>query len=185
MARTQAKLEKTETKPSGKEWSAVARGPVARGEEFLLQIRRHYPPPRERVFAAWADAAQLEQWMCRDQEHHLITHHEQDIRTGGRWRMEVRDPRKNEVYWGQGDYLEVRPPERIVFTWLWMKQEATSDEQQVKNPLTEVTVEFFESGDGTELVLTHRGLATNKSRDEHDEGWQGCLREMEKLFGGR
>lgn len=181
MAKTQARLAKEEAKQAG---SGNKAPQVARGGEFLLQIRRHYPVARERVFAAWADPAQLEQWMCRDQAHHVITHHEQTIRTGGRWRMEVRDPRKNEVYWGKGEYLEVRTPERIVFTWLWLKEAAGSTEStaDVKNPLTEVTVEFFESGDGTELVLTHRGLPSQKSRSEHEEGWKGCLREMKKLF---
>jgi uncharacterized protein YndB with AHSA1/START domain len=181
MAKTQPKLAREEKKQAG----SAKESPIARGEEFLLQIRRHYPVARERVFMAWADPAQLEQWMCRDQDHHVITHHEQTIRTGGRWRMEVRDPRKNEVYWGQGEYLEVRPPERIVFSWLWTKEVAGAVDStpDVKNPLTEVTVEFFEKGGGTELILTHRGLPSQKSRSEHEEGWKGCLREMEKLFG--
>ena len=90
--------------------------------EFLLQLRRTFAAPRERVFAAWAEREKLERWMCRDVAAHTVIHRQQDIRTGGRWQMEIRDAAKKEVYWGQGTYLEVTPPEKIVFTWSWSKE---------------------------------------------------------------
>ena len=153
-------------------------------QEFLLQIRRTFAAPRERVFAAWARREQLERWMCKDVASHEITHHEQDIRTGGRWRMEIRDPAKNEVYWGCGTYLEVKPPEKIVFTWSWSKEVpgGPSTDLPPESPITEVTVEFFERGEKTELVLTHRGLGSVKLREEHEAGWIGCLNELEKTL---
>ena len=66
--------------------------------EVTLEIRRTFAAPRERVFAAWTDRAQLEQWMCRDVATHQVIHHEQDIRTGGRYLLEVRDSGKGETY---------------------------------------------------------------------------------------
>jgi len=149
--------------------------------EFRLEIRRLFHAPREKVFAAWAEREQLEKWMAKDVPHHVVIHHEQDIRSGGRWRMEVRDPQKNEVYWGQGMYLEVKPPEKIVFTWSWTK-EAPQTGVVDNCPQTEVTVEFIDLGGNTELVLTHRGLPSAKLRDEHETGWIGCLNELEKTL---
>lgn len=52
--------------------------------------------------------------MCKDMPSHEIIYHQQDIRTGGRWRMDIRDAAKNEAYWGEGTYLEVTPPEKSV-----------------------------------------------------------------------
>ncbi len=151
---------------------------------FTLQIRRTFAAPREKVFAAWAEREQLEQWMCRDVAAHVITHHVQDIRTGGRYLMEIRDPGKGETYWGQGEYLEVKPPERIVFSWSWTKQEADGSrtEMHPDSPLTKVTVEFFDRGNSTEVVLTHAVFGSAKLSDEHDRGWNGCFDALAKVL---
>lgn len=143
--------------------------------EFTLQIKRTFAAPRERVFAAWAQREQLEQWMCKDVSSHMVIHHRQDIRTGGRYLMEVRDPAKNEVYWGQGVYLEVKPPEKIVFTWSWTNARPDGTQLHPRSPETQVTVEFFDRGNSTELVLTHAIFGSAKDRDEHNQGWNGCL----------
>ncbi len=143
--------------------------------EFTLQIRRTFAAPREKVFAAWAQREQLEQWMCKDASSHTVIHHEQDIRTGGRYLLEVRDPAKNEVYWGQGIYVEVKPPEKIVFTWSWTKDKPDGAQLHPDSTETQVTVEFFARGDSTELVLTHAAFGSAKDRDEHNQGWNGCF----------
>lgn len=41
-----------------------------------------------------------------------------------------------------------------------------------------MTVEFFERSGGTEVVLTHVGLADAESRDNHQEGWEGTLERL-------
>ena len=133
---------------------------------LTLQVRRTFAAPREKVFAAWTQREQLEKWMCRDVASHTIIHHQQDIRPGGRWCLEVRDPAKNEVYWGQGVYREVKPVANL---------HPGSEE-------TLVTVEFFARGKSTEVVLTHTAFATAALRDEHDRGWNGCFDVLEKML---
>jgi uncharacterized protein YndB with AHSA1/START domain len=152
--------------------------------DFTLQIRRTFAAPREKVFAAWAEREQLEKWMCRDVAAHVITHHVQDIRTGGRYLMEIRDPSEGETYWGQGDYLEVKPPEKIVFSWSWTKQEPDGSRTKLnpESPETRVTVEFFARGDSTEIVLTHTGFLSEKDRQEHDRGWNGCFDVLARIL---
>ena len=151
---------------------------------FTLQIRRTFAAPREKVFAAWAEREQLETWMCRDVPAHVIAHHVQDIRTGGRYLMEIRDPGKGETYWGQGEYLEVKPPEKIVFSWSWTKQEPDGSRTKLnpESPETLVTVEFFARGDSTEVVLTHAGFFSEKDRLEHDCGWNGCFDVLARIL---
>jgi uncharacterized protein YndB with AHSA1/START domain len=150
--------------------------------EYTLQIRRTFAAPREKVFAAWARREQLEKWMCKDVASHVVIHHQQDIRTGGRYLMELRDPGKGEVYWGQGVYREVKPPEKIVFTWSWTKGTPQGEQLFPESPETLVTVEFFVRGNSTEVVLTHAALGTEKLRDEHDRGWNGCFDALEKVL---
>ncbi|HEY6385914.1 MAG TPA: SRPBCC domain-containing protein [Candidatus Acidoferrum sp.] len=151
---------------------------------FTLQIRRTFAVPRERVFAAWAEREQLEKWMCRDVSAHVITHHVQDIRTGGGYLMKIHDPAKGETYRGKGDYLEVKPPEKIVFTWSWEKTEphGSRTEMHPGSPETQVTVEFFACGNSTEVVLTHGVFSSTKLRDEHDDGWNGCFDVLARVL---
>jgi len=113
--------------------------------------------------------------MCKDAASQTVIHHEQDIRTGGRYRMEVHDARQGETYLGQGVYKEVKPPEKIVFTWAWTKTAPAGAQLHPASPETEVIVEFFARGNSTEVVLTHATFGTTKDRDDHNKGWNGCL----------
>jgi uncharacterized protein YndB with AHSA1/START domain len=113
--------------------------------------------------------------MCKDESAHIVIHHQLDIRTGGRYLMEVRDPGKNETYWGQGIYRLVKPPEKIVFSWSWAKDTQDGPQLHPDSPETEVTVEFFARGNSTEVVLTQAVFGSAKDRDEHNKGWNGCL----------
>jgi len=149
---------------------------------LTLQVRRTFQAPREKVFAAWTQRAQLEKWMCGDVPSHKVIHHQQDIRTGGRWRMEIQDPAKNEVYWGQGIYREVTPHEKIVFTWRWTKYTPDGENLHPGSEETLVTVEFFARGIGTEVVLTHAVFSSTELRDDHDRGWNGCFDVLEKVL---
>jgi uncharacterized protein YndB with AHSA1/START domain len=150
--------------------------------DFTLKVRRTFAAPREKVFAAWTEPAQLEKWMCRDVSAHTVIHHQQDIRTGGRYLTEVRDAAKGEVYWGQGVYLEVTPPEKVRFTWSWTKDRPDGENMQPGAEETEVTVEFIARGPATELILTHTGFKNERLRKEHDGGWNGCLDILEGVL---
>ena len=152
---------------------------------FTLEVRRTFAAPREKVFAAWAEREQLEKWMCADVSSQAVTHHKQDIRTGGEYLMEVRDRAKGETYWGKGVYLEVRRPEKIVFTWSWKKSERDGSRAELHpaSPETTVTVEFFARGDATEVVLTQATFGSQKDRDEHDQGWNGCFDVLADVLG--
>jgi len=150
--------------------------------DFTLQIRRTFAAPREKVFAAWTQQEQLEKWMCRDVAAHTVIHRRQDIRTGGRYLMEVRDTAKNEVYWGQGVYLEVAPPEKLRFTWSWTKDRPEGENMHPGAEQTEVAVEFHDHGSTTELILTHTGFKNEKLRKEHDGGWNGCFEILEGVL---
>jgi hypothetical protein len=48
---------------------------------------------------------------------------------------------------------------------------------------TLVVVDFLADGDGTEVVLTHRGFADERIRDLHAGGWGACLDSLaRKVF---
>ena len=88
-----------------------------------IHITRFLRVPRERVFAAWTEPEQMKRWM--GPENSTCLEAESDLRVGGRYRFVVRGtmpPREGEAAQERtfpvtGEYLEVRPPELVRYTW--------------------------------------------------------------------
>ncbi len=148
--------------------------------EFTLEIRRTFAARKERVFQAWIERERLEQWMSRDQETHDVRYTELDVRPGGRYAMRITTP-KGELYVVEGVFREVRPPDKLVFTWKWKKTPVVPGEQSESGE-TLLTVEFFERGDSTEVVLTHQLSPAAGPREGYDKGWKGCFDMLAKLL---
>ena len=89
---------------------------------------------------------------------------EVDLRPGGRYRLAMTDTDKGETHVVVGEYKEIQPPERLVYTWSW---ESNTDEMKGSDNSL-VTVEFAEADGGTEVSLTHSGFASDEIRDLHD-----------------
>src|SRR5206468_4037636 len=135
-------------------------------EQLSLELRRLIKAPRDQVYAAWSDPAQLRQWFGPDtvQTDGLIA----DVRVGGQfeWRVTNCDGEKMIV---RGEYREVEPGRKIVFTWQWDDDENWEDRASV------VTVELSDADGGTEVRLRHEQLPNEQSRDNHNQGWNNVL----------
>ena len=70
-----------------------------------------------------------------------------------------------------GKYLEIIPPEKLVFTW---------SSPFVTN--SRVTVELKAQGDSTEVWITHDLLETEELRQSHNKGWGSCLGNLEAFL---
>jgi uncharacterized protein YndB with AHSA1/START domain len=70
-----------------------------------------------------------------------------------------------------GTYREVRPPERLVYTWRWEEGVPETGE-------TLVEVEFRDRGDQTEVVVVHRGFPEGSPQDPYRLGWQSGLGKL-------
>jgi uncharacterized protein YndB with AHSA1/START domain len=142
---------------------------MAQGES--LRLTRVFRAPRSVVFRAWTEVEQLKRWFCPNEHWGLEV--EVDPQVGGTLRVVMKDRDANHDHVVRGTFREVRPPERLVFTWRWGDQPGF--------PETLVTVEFHDRGQETEVVLTHEALPTAESRDRHTHGWNGCLDRLAKL----
>ena len=142
------------------------------GTEITLNLRRIFKAERKKVFRAWTDPEELKKWW--GPEGYATPSAEVDLRVGGKYRLGMRKLPDGEIFYLSGIYREVRPPERLVYTWSW--------EAQPEHGETLVTVEFREVGDSTEVVLTHERFPTEKTRDDHNRGWSGCLDRLAKLL---
>jgi uncharacterized protein YndB with AHSA1/START domain len=141
-------------------------------EKISLEIRRVIKAPRDRVYAAWIDPAQLRQWFGPDdvKTRELVA----DVRVGGQFRWDIIDS-EGERMTVSGEYRELQPGKKVVFTWQW------EDDKNWENHVSVVTVELSDHDGGTELRLTHEQLPNEQSRDNHNKGWTQVLGRLENF----
>jgi len=152
-------------------------------KNIKLQLTRVFDAPRELVFKAWTDVNQFKQWFgAAACDGATLQSVKVDARVGGKYRLQVRRP-DGEYFTTAGTYREVKPPERLVFTWQFEKDGSGDAFGEVEPPEMLVTVEFKARGRQTELTLTHEKFGSVESRDRHNDGWTRCLNELGKFVG--
>ena len=127
-------------------------------------VRRLISAPREEVYSLWTDASRMPEWILDGGSAKL------DLRVGGKYHLDMHY--KGKSYPHEGEYLEIVPPSKLVFTWI---SEGTGWKPTI------VTVELHERGAKTEVVLTHEGLQDEPSAISHEQGWTEILDWLERL----
>jgi uncharacterized protein YndB with AHSA1/START domain len=140
-----------------------------------LRMERIFNGPAQAVFDAWTSAEVLRRWWPAGSDWETPVA-EVDVRVGGSLRIVMRSP-DGEHFGGGGEYLEIDPPERLVFTWTWDGHEGHEGTQLVE-------VEFSEREDGTTSVtLTNRGLPDEESKRSHRAGWDASFANLDRVLG--
>jgi uncharacterized protein YndB with AHSA1/START domain len=139
--------------------------------ELTLRLSRVIRAPRERVFQAWTDPDDITKWWGRPWES-AVPAAEVNLRVGGTYRITMR------FGWHEvavvGTFLEVESPSRLVYTLAWERMPRLAEEMQV-------SVEFHERGEDTEVVVTHRDLSGRTARAYHRLGWKSGLDRLRRL----
>jgi uncharacterized protein YndB with AHSA1/START domain len=78
-----------------------------------------------------------------------------------------------------GNYVEVVPNQRVVFTFGWERADV-----EVPPGSTTVEINLRATAEGTELHLVHRGLP-GPMADAHAAGWDNNLRRLAVVAAGR
>jgi uncharacterized protein YndB with AHSA1/START domain len=136
-----------------------------------LRIRRVFNAPRERLFQAWTDPKKMTEWFCHAKPELIGNLVVMDVRPGGRYGFDISDP-NGKVFKVRGEYLEIKEPEKLVFTWFWETEPEYGD--------TLVTLEFVNLGAKSELIMTHERFANSDARDKHNIGWAFCLDSLQR-----
>jgi hypothetical protein len=78
-----------------------------------------------------------------------------------------------------GEFVEVDPPRRLVFTWGW------SHDPAVPPGATRVVVTLEPENGGTRVVLRHHGLPDDGQRAHHRKGWELYLGRLGQRIRGQ
>jgi uncharacterized protein YndB with AHSA1/START domain len=140
-----------------------------------VRLQRIIAAPRRTVFDAWLTAAVLKRWWPAGSDWETPIA-EVDARVGGKLRLVMRSP-DGEEFGGTGEYVEIKRPERVAYTWTW-------DGHAAHEGTNLVEVEFKDRGDGTTtVVLTNSGLPDEEARRAHRHGWTASLDNLERVLG--
>jgi uncharacterized protein YndB with AHSA1/START domain len=91
-----------------------------------------------------------------------------EAKPGGLYRCEVIPG-----HTARGEFVELDPPHRLVFTWGWEAGE--QGDHAVPPGSSTIEIELTADGDGTQLRFVHRDLPNAEATDSHAHGWDHYL----------
>jgi uncharacterized protein YndB with AHSA1/START domain len=136
------------------------------------ELTRTLPTPAPRVWQALTVPDALATWFWP----HLDNAVDIDLRPGGRYR--ITGPVAGIAV--AGEYVEVDPPNRLVFTWQWEGEQERSRVIVELTPFSDGTA----SRGGTTLRLVHHRIADPATRDRLAQGWADCLDRLPDALAG-
>jgi uncharacterized protein YndB with AHSA1/START domain len=137
-------------------------------------LQRLFRASPERVFRAWTQPVALREWWCP--AGWIAGDIEIDLRVGGVYRIGmVRAGNDGTSVSVEGKFLEVRPPERLVYTWRWEGAFAGM-------PETLVTLELRGTENDTLLTLRHEKFSDAGERQQHRSGWIAACDRLDRLI---
>jgi len=139
--------------------------------------------PPERVFQALTDPSQPTKWWGQ-QGLYRITDYKGDVRVGGKW-SSVGQGADGKSFRVDGEYLEIDPPRRLVYTWF--ASFCAEQKTTVHWELEPREVHGLQSrgpqkmGTGTMVKITHTGFAGAPAgmAAGHSQGWVRVLGWMQ------
>ena len=125
----------------------------------MLEVSVHIEATPDTVFQYFTDPTKYVQWMGTTAR---IT-----STPGGEYRVRMRDGVETS-----GEFVEIDPPKRVVFTWGWEHDVA------VPPGSTRVEVTLEPDGTGTRVVLRHHDLPSAEQIEHHRQGWELYLNQL-------
>lgn len=143
-----------------------------------MSFTRLIDAPADKLFRLWTDPARMSEWFCP--KPWKVSDAKLDVRPGGASDITMQGP-NGEVMPNRGQYLEIVPNRRIVFT------DAFTGDWQTKDgaPFMVGIVEFAPEGGKTRYTCTVRHWS-EETRRQHEEmgfprGWEIAADQLEAL----
>jgi uncharacterized protein YndB with AHSA1/START domain len=134
---------------SNTETTATNQTTVERASDREVVVTRMFDAPARIVFEAWSNPELFRRWWVPKSMGMTLHDCEMDVRTGGKYRLNFGEGM--DFY---GKYLDVTPPERIV----WTNEEADEN--------SSVTTVTFEELDGRTRVVVSELYPSKEALDE-------------------
>jgi len=138
---------------------------------ILLELQFVVDSPRERIFSALTESVELAKWW--GPRGFTMPEIDVDLRVGGGYRFTMQPPSGDRFHL-VGEFLEIEPPRRLVYTFRY--EEPDPDDRE-----TVVALSLQEVGHATEASLSQGEFATEARRDLHRSGWTDSFEKLREL----
>ena len=146
---------------------------MVNGEQRLvLDLTCDLDAPREQVFQALTEPATLATWW--GPSGFTTPEIELDLQVGGGYRFGMQPP-EGELFHLAGEFIEIDPPNLLVYTFRW--EEPDPDDRE-----TVVRLSLHASDDGTRVSLSQGDFATQARLTLHTDGWTDSFVKLRQLF---
>lgn len=143
-----------------------------------LKIERVFNASADRLFDAWTVPEQISAWF--GPEHFEVVETEVDFRVQGRYSIVIQSPDDKRIK-HYGEYLEIKPPSLLVFTWVLSNQDCQGSEGQDATTLVTLAFESL-SPTTTQLTLEHEQLPDRAAYEGHQFGWESSLNSLNAML---
>jgi uncharacterized protein YndB with AHSA1/START domain len=140
---------------------------VEAGTSHVIECEIRIDASPETVFEFFTDPVKAVQWMGEAAT--------LDPRPGGVYRVRMANQ-----WTVLGEYVEVDPPRRVVFTWGW-----EDGVEETAPGASTVEITLTPDGDATVVHLIHRDLPSEQSIAAHRGGWEKFLPQLAAVASGR
>lgn len=141
-----------------------------------LVLKRHLTESPERVYRAWSDPAELQQWWGPNVADRNVRV-DADVRVGGNYHV-VTDMANGQRVNFNGEYREVETNRKLSFTW---NVDRCGVPSNGNSQGSRVTAKVMPEGSGTELTLLHEDINNEVEREACRHGWLGALNKLERF----
>lgn len=141
-----------------------APGPTQGNTPIELRLTRRFTATADRLWRAWTDPQALMKWFGPAGTQRVLQA-DTDVRVGGAYQVGFVTE-DGQAHYANGEYQEVEPQRRLVFTWAWRD---TPDDTSL------ITLEFTPVQGGTELAFLQTPFVDQATRDGHETGWAGAM----------
>jgi uncharacterized protein YndB with AHSA1/START domain len=141
------------------------------GHVLNLECRLDAPPTK--IFRMLTEASELARWW--GPTGFTLPAAELNLVPGGRYRFRMAPP-DGEPFHLSGEFLEIDPPWRLVYTFHW--EEPTPDDRE-----TAVDLALVSDGTGTRLALSQGPFLTAERLALHRDGWTDSFAKLRVAAG--
>jgi uncharacterized protein YndB with AHSA1/START domain len=145
---------------------------VGEAHVLTLEMKRVLPARQPLVFEFFTDPSRLRKWW--GPQGFTTPSLDFDPHFGESFRIEMQPP-GSDAFHLAGEFGQVDPPTRLVYTFRWEPPDPDDVE-------TLVDLSFRDLGESTEVVLTQGRFKTEARLGLHREGWTDGFDKLEKLL---
>jgi len=140
-------------------------------DELRVNIDKVIHAPIEKVFDAWLDPKTMSKFMGSCTPGNPDSDVENDPRVGGKFTIIMYADGEKLPH--SGVYLDIRRPDKLVFTW---KSHLSLDDSTV-------TLNFTRVDDHkTKISLSHVKFIDEEARAAHEGGWNAILNRLSEIM---